>query len=147
VAAFFFSPRRWQSSLMPKLRSGAPMAQNINGQTGFGGGRPDGPLRKPESITRAVKQCAAAARPRFPVKKAYLFGPWAKGTANFHSGADVCFFVESWGEKNRVVVSRTMTIMSLEFVWAVIETHVFLASDMEGEIPLIKEILKYGIEI
>jgi hypothetical protein len=40
-----------------------------------------------------------------------------------------------------------MSLMSLEFGWAFIETHAFLATAMELDSAIIKEILKTGIEI
>jgi predicted nucleotidyltransferase len=123
------------------------MAFDSNTQAGFGGGRPGDPLRTTESITEAVKKYSAKVRASFPVVKAYLFGSWAKGTANFNSDADVCFFLENWGGKNRREIFREMSQLSLEFAWAFIEPHFFLASAMGEDSAFIEEILKYGIEI
>jgi predicted nucleotidyltransferase len=123
------------------------MAFKSNTEIGFGGGRPGDPLRTTETITEAVKQYTNKVRSSFPVLKAYLFGSWAKGRATFNSDADVCFFLESWGESTREEVLIEMAIMRMEFAWAFIETHVFLASAMELDSFFIEEILKTGIEI
>ena len=68
------------------------MALESNTENGFGGGRPGDPLGTTESITEAVNQYTKKVRSSFSIKKAYLFGSWAKGTATFNSDVDVCFF-------------------------------------------------------
>ena len=123
------------------------MALESHAENGFGGGRPEDPLRTIETITEAVKKYAAKVRSSFPVVKAYLFGSWAKGTADFNSDADVCFFLESWGGKDRIDVLVEMSLMSLEFGWAFIEPHAFLATAMEIDSSIIDEILIFDIEI
>ena len=123
------------------------MAFESSSQIGFGGGRPGAPLRTTETITEAVRQYTEKVRSSFPVVKAYLFGSWAKGTATFNSDADVCFFLESYGEKTRKDILLEMAHMRREFSWAFIETHFFLASAMEADSYFIEEILNTGIEI
>jgi predicted nucleotidyltransferase len=116
-------------------------------EIGFGPGRPGDPLRTTETITEAVKKYASEVRSSFPIVKAYLFGSWAKGTATFNSDADVCFFLESWGGKNRRDVKLELSRIKRKYPWAFIETHVFLASALEADSAFIEEILKTGIEI
>jgi predicted nucleotidyltransferase len=133
------------------LRTIVPQPKNyiniLNAPNGFGGGGSEDPPRTTETIIEAVKKYAAKVRSSFPVVKTYLFGSWAKGTANFNSDADVCFFLESWGGRERIDVLVEMSLMSLEFGWAFIETHAFLASAMEINSSIIEEIIKTGIEI
>ncbi|MDR0572124.1 MAG: nucleotidyltransferase domain-containing protein [Rickettsiales bacterium] len=86
-------------------------------------------------------------RSSFPVVKAYLFGSWAKGNATFNSDADVCFFLESYGDKTRRDILLEMSHMKSDFPWAFIEIHFFLASAMDTDNFFIEEILKTGIEI
>ncbi|MDR3135291.1 MAG: nucleotidyltransferase domain-containing protein [Deltaproteobacteria bacterium] len=123
------------------------MSFESNTQTGFGGGRPGDPLRTIETITEAVKKYADNVRASFPVVKAYLFGSWAKGTATFNSDADVCFFLENFGEKKPKDVLVEISVMTMAFPWAFLEPHVFLASAMESDSFFIEEIIKTGIEI
>ncbi|MDR0620624.1 MAG: nucleotidyltransferase domain-containing protein [Deltaproteobacteria bacterium] len=123
------------------------MALESNTQTGFGGGRPGDPLRTTETIAEAVKQYAEKVRSSFPVVKAYLFGSWTKGKATFNSDTDVCFFLENWGGKTRKDALIDISIMTMDFPWAFIEPHVFLASALEVDSFFIEEILKTGIEI
>ena len=40
-----------------------------------------------------------------------------------------------------------MSRISLEFPWAYVETHIYLASEMEDVAYLVAEILQTGIEI
>jgi predicted nucleotidyltransferase len=100
-----------------------------------------------EVVTKAVKIYAYDVRRVFPVVKAFLFGSWARGTPTKYSDVDVCFFMESYGERNKIEVLIELSMIKLDFYWLGIEPHVYLASCLNQDHLFVEEILRTGIEI
>ncbi len=80
-----------------------------------------------------------------PIKNAYLFGSWAKGTQHQDSDIDVAIISSkftNWTKTYKLLTSQTR----LDF--ADIESHGFHPKQFNSKTnPVAHEILKYGIKI
>jgi len=99
-----------------------------------------------EAVKEETKRYANEVRCQLPVEKAYLFGSYAKGTADKLSDVDVCFFLRDFEGKKRVEVVIHLLRIARDYE-AYFEPHVFETSDLENDNPFVKEILRTGLEI
>jgi predicted nucleotidyltransferase len=81
-----------------------------------------------------------------PVDKAYLFGSYAKGTADELSDVDVCFFLRDYGGKERIDVGSFLLRIACDYK-AYFEPLVFETSEIELNNPFVNEILHTGLEL
>ncbi|NIJ51257.1 nucleotidyltransferase domain-containing protein [Dyadobacter arcticus] len=80
----------------------------------------------------------------FSVKKAFLFGSFAKGNFHEDSDIDIAIIVENVDD----ILEAQITMMKLRRrVDIMIEPHPFLEEDFEASNPVAFEVMKYGIEI
>ena len=100
-----------------------------------------------EAVSRAAKNYADAVRRVLPVDKAVLFGSCAKGTATEYSDVDICFFLESFGEKRRVDIIKELLHLTSGYKNIFFEPTVFPTSEIQNGNPFVKEILRTGKEI
>jgi predicted nucleotidyltransferase len=83
-----------------------------------------------------------------PLKKAYLFGSYAKGIATSDSDIDLCFFTDSLDEAKTIdTLAQLLGLARKYYTVASFEPHVFSVDDLETDNPLIKEVLRTGQEI
>jgi len=76
-----------------------------------------------------------------------LYGSYAKGTADKHSDIDICFFINSYGEKRRIDILKDLFWLTEGYKAVDIEPIVFETSELENDNPFVKEILRTGKEI
>lgn len=74
------------------------------------------------------------------LSKAYLFGSYAKKIASKNSDIDIAVI-----SKEKLSISTIQE--KLQLVEEKVQTHFFLENDFKKDIPLVKEILKDGIEL
>ena len=99
-----------------------------------------------EAVREEARRYADEVRRQLPVDKAFLFGSYAKGTADELSDVDVCFFLRDYGGKARVDVGIRLLRIARDFK-AYFEPLVFETADIERKNPFVNEILRTGVEI
>ena len=85
-------------------------------------------------------------RSQLPVDKVYLFGSYAKGTANELSDVDICVFLHNYGGKQRVELGIHLLKIARGYK-AYFEPLVFETAEIERKNPFVNEILQTGLEI
>jgi predicted nucleotidyltransferase len=100
-----------------------------------------------EAIKQVATNFSLEAKKTFPVRKTYLFGSYAKGIATELSDVDICFFVESYGNKTRFEIIAELLGIGGKFKGVPFEPIVFPYSEIERGNPFIREILSTGIEL
>lgn len=85
-----------------------------------------------------------AARTNFAIEAAYLFGSYAKG--NFHRDSDIDLALKIRGLKDSFEAQVELLKLSASFD-SLIEPHPFSNEDFDDPNPLVKEILKTGIQL
>jgi predicted nucleotidyltransferase len=93
-----------------------------------------------------LKEYADDVRKEFSVHKVFLYGSYAKGTADKCSDVDVCFFLDNYGKKDRHDVLVKLLVLSNKYD-LYIEPMAFEVSDLYDDNPFVKEVLRTGIEI
>lgn len=79
-----------------------------------------------------------------PIKNAYLFGSWAKGTQHKDSDIDLAIIspaFTTWHKKNKQISKA----MHMDF--CSVEPHGFHPRDFTPDNPVVDEVLKYGIKV
>ncbi|MDR1165060.1 MAG: nucleotidyltransferase domain-containing protein [Deltaproteobacteria bacterium] len=99
-----------------------------------------------ETVKAIVKQYADDVRQVTPVYKVILYGSYAKGYATEYSDVDVCFFLASFGDKDKHDILVTLIGLTYKYDLCV-EPNVFEISDLYDDNPFVKEVLRAGIEI
>ena len=99
-----------------------------------------------KAITEEARRYADEVRGRLPVDKVYLFGSYAKGTADELSDVDVCFFLRDYAGKERVDVGILLLKIAGSYN-AYFEPLVFETSEIELNNPFVNEILHTGLEL
>jgi predicted nucleotidyltransferase len=98
-------------------------------------------------VTRLAESYANDVRRVLPVRRALLYGSYAKGTATARSDVDVCFFLDGYGGKRRVDIIRELLGLTRAYKDVFFEPIAFAADDMQDDNPFVKEILRTGREI
>ena len=98
------------------------------------------------AITQEARQYADEVRSHFPVDKVYLFGSYAKGTADECSDVDICFLLRDYGGKERWEMGIHLLRLARNYK-AFFEPHVYEMADLEEKNPFVNEIVRTGREI
>jgi predicted nucleotidyltransferase len=99
-----------------------------------------------EAVMEETQHYANEVRRHLPVDKVYLFGSYAKGTADTLSDVDVAFFLFDYGGKSRFDVGVQLLKLCRNYK-AFFEPLVFETSEIERNNPFVNEILRTGLEI
>ena len=99
-----------------------------------------------EAVRREAKRYADEVRRKLPVDKAFLFGSYAKGTADELSDVDVAFFIKDFGGKTRYEIGAELLRLTHNYD-AYLEPLVFPSSEIVRGNPFVNEILHMGQEI
>ena len=99
-----------------------------------------------ETIKNEAMLYAAEVRRHLPVDRVFLFGSYAKGTADSLSDVDVAFFLRDYGEKTRFDVGVQLLKLSRGYQ-AYFEPLIFTTSDIERNNLFVNEILRTGLEV
>jgi predicted nucleotidyltransferase len=100
-----------------------------------------------ETVTRLAESYANDVRRVLPVRRALLYGSYAKGTATALSDVDICFFLDDYCGKRRVDILKEMLGLAHAYKGIFFEPIAFTADDMHDDNPFVKEILRTGKEI
>jgi predicted nucleotidyltransferase len=99
-----------------------------------------------ENVIEIVKNYADEVRQVMSVYKVFLYGSYAKGTANKYSDVDVCFILTELDEENWFIVMKQLFSLSAKYTLG-IEPNIFEVSDIHNNNPFVEEVLRTGIEI
>ena len=100
-----------------------------------------------EAVAQTIDSYVDDVKSAMPIDMVYLFGSYAKGTANKHSDIDLCFFSDSFENQDSIEIVKTLFRMTRKYKGMDIEPHVFSMSDLETDNPFVKEILRTGREL
>jgi len=98
------------------------------------------------AVIEEARRYANEVRRHLPVEKVYLFGSYAKGTADELSDVDVAFFLRDYGGKTRFDVGVQLLDFCLNYK-IYLEPLVFEISEIERNNPFVNEILRTGLEL
>ena len=100
-----------------------------------------------EAVKQLVENYASDVSAVFPVDKVLLYGSHAKGVATEQSDIDVCFFLDSFGEKRRVDILKELLGLMHKYKGVYFEPIVFPTTEIQNDNPFVKEILRTGVEV
>lgn len=100
-----------------------------------------------ETVNRLVESYASDVSNVFPVDKVVLFGSHAKGLATAQSDIDVCFFLSSFGDMQRVDILKELLGLMRKYKRIHFEPIVFTTDELQQDNPFVKEILRTGKEV
>ena len=100
-----------------------------------------------ETVNNFVKNYTKDVGNVFPVDRVILFGSFVKGMADEQSDIDVCFFLESFGEKRRIDILKELLGLMHKYKGVFFEPIVFPTDEIKNDNPFVKEILRTGIEV
>jgi predicted nucleotidyltransferase len=100
-----------------------------------------------EAVKQLVERYANDVRNVFPVDRVIVYGSYAKGTADEQSDIDVCFFLESFGDKRRIDILKELLGLMHKYKGVYFEPIVFPTTEIQNDNPFVKEILRTGIEV
>ena len=100
-----------------------------------------------EAVYRAASEYVNDVAKTMPIRKAVLYGSYAKGAATEHSDVDICFFLDSFGSQRRVDIVSKMLGLTQNHNTIYIEPRAFETSDIVNGNPFVNEVLSTGKEI
>ena len=93
---------------------------------------------------KIAKQYVQEAAKKYSVKKAFLFGSFALGTAHEDSDIDIALFIENI---NNTTVIQLKLMQLRRDINMRIEPHAFFANTTQINNPFVFEIIKNGVLI
>jgi len=101
-----------------------------------------------ETAYRIINQYVSEVKEALPVDKVYLYGSYAKGTAQWDSDVDLCFFSNSFNLEDIVGITEKLFELKRRFnQYLCLEPNAFPLSEIDNDNPFVKEILRTGVEI
>jgi len=99
-----------------------------------------------ETVKAEAKRYADEVRSKLPVDRMFLFGSYAKGTADELSDVDIAFFFKDYGGRTRTEIGCDLLRM-MHNCKAGIEPLAFPSSELYNDNPFVNEILQTGQEL
>lgn len=100
----------------------------------------------PPQVIESVKHFLTKISAEVPVKKAILFGSYAKGTFNKDSDVDLAIFSDYFEKISRVEGTTYLLIQAQEFDLD-LEPFAFTEKEYDERLGIVDEILRTGIEV
>lgn len=101
----------------------------------------------PQKLNKILKNYINDVNKHINVKKAVLYGSYAKGNYDQHSDLDIAIFSEDFKGKKFVEVTSFLLGLARKYREICIEPIGFDDSDLQEDNPFIKEILNTGKEL
>jgi predicted nucleotidyltransferase len=101
-----------------------------------------------EAVNTIIRQYVKEVKALLPIDKVYLYGSYARGTAEWDSDVDLCFF--SGAFKNETIFDTLGTLWRLKRKYnkeICIEPNAFPSAELLNDNPFVKEIVRTGFEI
>lgn len=100
----------------------------------------------PQNVADAVSSYVTKIGRQIPVKKAILFGSYARGSFNYGSDVDLAIFSDYFEGKSRVEGITYLLMNAMEYKID-LEPVAFTNKEYEEKVGIVAEIIKTGIEI
>ena len=101
-----------------------------------------------EAAERIINNYVSDVKEVLPIKKVYLYGSYANGTAKWDSDVDLCFFSDDFApEEIMKIIGRLFELKRKYNKYLCLEPNAFPASELQNDNPFVKEILRTGREI
>lgn len=100
----------------------------------------------PSKVIESVKLFLTKISSEIPVKKAVLFGSFAKGTFDEDSDVDLAIFSDYFEKTSRVEGTTYLLIQAQEFDLD-LEPVAFTEKEYEERLGIVEEILRTGIDV
>jgi len=101
-----------------------------------------------QTVTAVVQQYVADVKKVMPVDKVFLYGSYAKGTQQEASDVDVCFFSPAFESRRTLDILTELFYLKIKYDKDVLmEPNAFPTSELYGDNPFVKEIVRTGREI
>jgi predicted nucleotidyltransferase len=100
----------------------------------------------PTKVIESVKQFLTKISSEVPVKKAVLFGSFAKGTFDKDSDVDLAIFSDYFEKVSRVEGTTYLLIQAQEFDLD-LEPIAFTEKEYDERLGIVDEILRTGIDV
>jgi predicted nucleotidyltransferase len=100
----------------------------------------------PEKVSNVVKDYLGKISTQIPVRKAILFGSYAKGTFDDGSDIDLAIFSEHFEGTSRVEGITYLLINAMDYDID-LEPVAFTGKEYDERLGIVDEIIKTGIEI
>jgi predicted nucleotidyltransferase len=100
-----------------------------------------------KTMNRAISGYVSDVKNAMSIDRVFLFGSYAKGTANDDSDIDLCFFSSEFENKPPIDILRQLCRLTISYRDVDIEPHGFPTSELQNDNPFVKEILRTGREI
>jgi predicted nucleotidyltransferase len=100
-----------------------------------------------KTVNRFVSGYVSDVKDAMPIDRVFLFGSYAKGTADDDSDIDLCFFSSDFEDKPSFDVLRQLFRLTIKYRDVDIEPHAFPTSELQNDNPFVKEILRTGKEL
>jgi predicted nucleotidyltransferase len=100
------------------------------------------------AVDTIIRQYISEVKAQFPIDKVYLYGSYAKGTAEWDSDVDLCFFSSSFKSGNIFDALKPLWQLKRKYDKEIcIEPNAFPSAELQNDNPFVKEILRTGFEI
>ena len=101
-----------------------------------------------ETAKRIINQYVSDVKAVMSIDKVYLYGSYAKGTAQWDSDIDLCFFSGSFEKENIMQIMAQLFQLKRRYnKYFCLEPNAFPLSELENDNPFVKEVLRTGQEI
>lgn len=100
----------------------------------------------PPKVLESIKSYVAKISSQIPVKRAILFGSFAKGTFDNESDVDLAIFSDYFETISRVEGTTYLLIQAQEFE-VDLEPVAFTEMEYEQRLGIVDEILKTGVDV
>ena len=101
-----------------------------------------------EAVNPIIQHYIADVKRAMRIDKVYLYGSYAKGTQGENSDVDICFFSHAFEDRHSLDILTELFFLKIKYDKDIlIEPNAFPTSDLNGDNPFVKEILRTGNEI
>jgi predicted nucleotidyltransferase len=101
-----------------------------------------------KTVMDTVEKYVSDVKNVFSIGKVYLYGSYAKGTQQWDSDVDLCFFLYGVDSNRSADIGTTLLGMARKYDPRIcIEPRIFPVSEMDNDNPFVKEVLRTGYEI
>ncbi len=100
----------------------------------------------PESIQKIIEEYIINLSKQIPIKKAILFGSYARGAIHKHSDVDIAIFSDYFKDMSRVDGIQFLLMSAVDYDID-LEPQPFTMEEYEDPVGLVTEILRTGIEL
>ncbi len=99
-----------------------------------------------QEVLDIIKSYIKKISKEIPIKKAILFGSYAKGTYDNDSDIDLAIFSDYFNSMNRVDGTTFLLIQAMEYDLD-LEPIAFIGKEYDDRLGIVDEIIRTGVEI